>query len=193
MIKRRLLTIISMCGALAFSAGTLSAATVDFDLTSGNGTSNPGDTVYTFTDPDATLTVTTDAGSIISQSGGGLGVDDSWLENGESLTFSFSPGVEEVTVVFREFGSDNEDIQVTINFVTEDIVINGFPGSLQTVDIVAAFSTDPGIFSEFTLAGVSGTSVQVHELTVETVPVPPALLLMLSGILGMAYVARKRA
>lgn len=171
-------------------AGTASATTYNFN---NNGS--------VFTVDGIKLTVTAATGSV-NNSGSGLGVKRSGLEDGsmnsdainegkDKLIFTFDQAVSltNFTMTAWQNGSLLDQADLTYNGVTTRLPNSG-PNFTFTL---------PAYVTSFTLtAKGSGTAFRVGSLSVVAqpvapeVPVPAAAWLMGSGLVGLAGLARRR-
>lgn len=194
--------------AMALAVPAVSQAAV-FDLTDIYG--SPTDLTVSGNTATASvdgidLTVTGSDDLVVTNLG--LGIDttsDAYdhatgVDGNEVLTFDFSPAlVSAVALVFEE-GTDTDSFFFEVSdgtdtFVSDLITFGGSDGNTVVEFNLADYFTAGQLTQITSFSIIAGTTawsnVKVQDLTVY-VPIPPAALLLLSGIGGLAFAARRR-
>lgn len=210
---RRCLVLASVC---AFTVGSgASAIPVTFDLT-GETFNAPTATIAA---GGITLTVTA-GGGVVGRDGAGVGVGPSSSDggnagasdilqgSGESLTFSFDGGQlpSGVTFLSASFsaveggpGNSGDDANLFIDGagVESDLQLIWLPQAAGSPGVFQ-YTFDPSAIGQsFTVSGTDGNDdFFVASLVVDAdfagIPLPGSLTFALTGLVGLAYVARRR-
>lgn len=200
--------------ALALSiSGAASAATVSYDLWTGLGLSNNAQvSSVSKTLGGVTLTITATGKSsdkVAYRTNAGLGVyctsgcflDSPEMgsdlikgEGREVLTFTFSQAVRLDKIGFYLFENNIDKARLTIGGSNTDISSAPADNTGKPVIGFSEYSVggSPLVTSFSISARGSVTSFRISDITVTAVPVPGALWLMGSALMGLAGVARRR-
>lgn len=179
-----------------------SAVTIDF-----TDAAIPAGVTVSATGGDVTLTPFDGAAPVpgLASISDGLGVRDDEISLGQSLTVDFGDLVSVIGLYFLDLfvGPQTGDAETAVatfsdgtilSFTANETRIDGSAGFLfagLNAPILASsvtFTTGPGNddsnVPDFALAGI--------ELAIAEVPLPASGLLLLAGLAGVAYVARRR-
>lgn len=198
---------LALSAALVFAVSTTSnAATVEFDLTDPIGVTTPGNFEQLSYEVDGVGLKVTAPDDTVHVNGNGVGVTGSpeggELALDEELFFEFDPEVVLLSALVIEVGKEHERFDISFNGsdIVHTIRLVGEKQSeerqLHTIDLSAY---QDGLTSSFTLFGYGkedaddSRGIRVAGLTVSTVPLPAAGLLLISALGGMAYMGRKRS
>lgn len=195
--------------ALGLGTGTAAVAAT-FDLTG-----KPESTSRAFTDTvdgigltvtparffDPTNSIIGPGGNdVVTRNANGMGIDRGFLDppelNGatELLLLTFDQEVFFDSLTFGEVdGDDDFDLAIDGTFVLEDVNILASNPFLFSLALPGARGTTLGIGAD-TFGGIfgGGDDFRVAEISVSAVPLPAGILLLLTGVGGLALVGRRR-
>lgn len=109
-------------------------------------------------------------------------------QGGETLTLAFSTSVTFTDLLLRGANHGLANGTLFINGVLSTVV----NGALTVPGLAALSATNVWDF-KFDNVNNTGTEFYISSATVSAVPLPPALLLLGSALLGLGYISRRRA
>lgn len=160
---------------------------VAFDTSPGSvGVGNDGDLASPFVHVNDATDIRDFGTAIILQEVGAVGPDDA--ASGGQITFTFDTAVEFVSVAILDGADNGANVQL---FLDDVLAISGLGGGDNEFDEFIAGV--PTLINSFSVRfGGSGAIGQFEINPASSVPAPPALALLLLGLVGLGAVQRRR-